>query len=116
MKSEIWQKFLRTAKWEQEWQALRYTKPGGQQTIKALRSRSGEEAESWEAKAELIKEEAFPKPIKGLEWRAQREGGEMHQMISDEDIQKAVCDQSVQSTPGLNRLEFKAIRLLWKWD
>jgi hypothetical protein len=46
---------------------LRYTTPGGQQTTKALKSRDAVVAESWEDKAELIKEEAFPKPLKGPE-------------------------------------------------
>jgi len=85
-KTKMWQKFLSSATRDQVWQALRYTKPGGQQTMKALRSRSGEVAESWEEKAKLIKEEAFPKPLKGVERKAQEEGGEMWKMITDEDI------------------------------
>jgi len=63
---------------------------------KALRSRSGEVAESWEEKAELIKEEAFPKPLKGVERKAQEEGGEMRKKITDEDIREALFNQSVQ--------------------
>jgi hypothetical protein len=30
--------------------------------------------------------------MKGVEWRAQRDGGEMHEKICDEDIRKAVYD------------------------
>jgi len=37
-------------------------------------------------KAELIKEEAFPKPLKGVERKAQEKGGEMWKKITDEDI------------------------------
>jgi len=33
--------------------------------------------ESWEDKPKLIKEEAFPKPLKGVERTAKEEGGEM---------------------------------------
>jgi len=58
----MFQKFLSSAMRDQVWQALRYKKPGGQQTTKALRSRRGGVVESWEGKAELIKEELFPKP------------------------------------------------------
>jgi len=58
-KTEMWRKFLTSATRDQVWPALRYTKPGGQPTTKALRSRSREVAESWEEKVELIKEEAF---------------------------------------------------------
>jgi len=74
-KTKMWQEFLSAATTDQVWQALRYTKPGGQQTTKALKSRDGGVAESWEDKAELIIEEAFPKPLKGVERKAQEEGG-----------------------------------------
>jgi len=73
-------------------------------------------AESWENKAELIKEEAFPKPLKGVERKAQEEGGGMWKTITDEDIRLALFDQSVKKAPGPDRLGFKAIRLLWEWD
>jgi len=115
-KTETWRKFLTSATRDQVWQALRYTKPGGQQTTKALRSRSGEVAESWEEKAELIKEEAFPKPLMGVERKAQEVGGEMWKKITDEDIREALFNQSVQKAPGPDRLGFKVIRLLWGWD
>jgi len=115
-KTKMWQDFLSLAMKDQVWQALRYTKPGGQQTTKALKSMDGVVAESWEDKAELIKEEAFPKPLKGVERKAQEEGGEMWKKITDEDIQLALFDQSVKKAPGPDRLGFKAIRLLWEWD
>jgi len=80
---------------------------------KSLRSRNGVVAESWEEPAALIKEEAFPKPLKRVERKAQEEGGEMWKKITDEDIQEALFCQSVQKPPGPDRLGFKAIRLLW---
>jgi len=115
-KTEMWKKFFTSATKDQVWQALRYMKPGGQQTTKALRSRSGEVAESLEEKAELIKEEVFPKPLKGVERKAQEERGEIWKKITDEDIREALFNQSVQKAPGPDRLGFKAIRLLWEWD
>jgi hypothetical protein len=115
-KTKMWQEFLSSATKDQVWQALRYTKPGGQQTTKALKSRDGVVAESWEDKAELIKEEAFPKPLKGVERKAQEEGGGMWKTITDEDIRLALFDQSVKKAPGPDRLGFKAMRLLWEWD
>ena len=115
-KTEMWRKFSTPATRDQVWQALRYTKPGGQQTTKALRSRIWEVAESWEEKAELIKEEAFPKPLKGVERKAHEEGGEMWKKITDEDIREALLNQLVQKATGPDRLSFKAIRLLWDWD
>jgi hypothetical protein len=90
---------------------LRYTKPGGQQTTKTLKSRTGEVAESWESKAELIKEEAFPKPLKGMERKAREEGGEMWKNITNEDVREVLFDQSVKKAPGPDRLWFEAIQL-----
>ena len=115
-KTKMWQDFLSSATRDQIWQALRYTKPGGQQTTKALKSSDGVVAESWDDKAELIKEKAFPKPLKGVERKAQDEGGGMWRKITDEDIRLALFDQSVKKAPGPDRLGFKAMRLLWEWD
>jgi hypothetical protein len=64
----------------------------------------------------LIKEEAFPKPLKGVERKAQEKGGGTWKIITDEDIREALFDQSVKKTPGLDRLGFNAIQLLWDWD
>jgi len=115
-KTEMWRKFLTSPTRDQIWQVLRYMKPGGEQTTKALRSRSGVVAESWEEKAELIKEEAFPKPLKGVERKAQEEGGEMWKTMTDQDIREALFSQSIQKAPGPDRLGFQAIRLLWDGD
>jgi ribonuclease HI len=115
-KKKMWQEFLSSATRDQVWQALRYTKPGGQQTTKALKSKGGVVAESWEDKAELIKEEAFPKPLKGVDRKAQEEGGGMWKTITEEDIRLALFDQSVKKAPGPDRLGFKEMRLLWEWD
>jgi hypothetical protein len=108
-KMKMWQAFLQSTTSDQVWQALRYTKPGGQQTTKTLKSRTGEVAESWHQTAEFIKEEAFPKPLKGMEKKTKEEGGEMWKMINDEDVRLAVFDQSVKKAHGLNRLGIKAI-------
>jgi len=71
-------------------------------------------AESWVDEAELIKAEAFPKPLKGVERKDQEEGGRMWKKITVEDIQLALFDQSVKKAPGPDRLGFKAVRLLWE--
>jgi len=80
-------KFLHSALGDQGCQVLRFMKPGGQQTTKTLKPRSGAVAESWEEKAELIQEEAFPKPLNGVESKAQEKGGEMWKRITEENIQ-----------------------------
>ena len=54
--------------------------------------------------------------MKGVERKAQKEGGEVCEKITDEEIREAVFNQSVQKAPGPDRLGFKPIRLLWDWD
>jgi hypothetical protein len=54
--------------------------------------------------------------LKGVEWRARKEGGEMHKEMMDQDIRKAVYDPLTNTAPGPNRLRFQAIQLLWEWD
>jgi hypothetical protein len=36
--------------------------------------------------------------------------------IIEEDIEKALYKQSIKKAPGPDKLNFKALRLLWSWD
>jgi hypothetical protein len=36
--------------------------------------------------------------------------------ITEEDIEKALLEQSIKKALRLDKLNFKAIRLLWSWD
>jgi len=83
--------------------------PGGQQTTKTLMSREGEVTESWEIKTELIKEKAFPKPLKDVQKKTKVQGGEMGKKITKNEIREELCDQSVMKAPGPDRLGFMAI-------
>ena len=90
-------------------QALRYRKQGGQPTTKDVKSSSWVVAQSWKEKAELIKEDEFPKPSKGVQRKAQEMGGELWKRITEENIPKALFSQSVKKVPSPHRLQFKAI-------
>jgi len=65
---------------------LRYTNPGGKQTIKTLRSRAREVAEPCHPKAQLIKEEACLIRLKGVEKSAKEERGGRGKKLTDDDI------------------------------
>jgi hypothetical protein len=65
---------------------------GGQQMTNALKSGERVVAESWEDKTELIKKEAFSRPLKGVEYKAQKQGQGMWKKITDEDILVALFD------------------------
>jgi hypothetical protein len=36
--------------------------------------------------------------------------------ITEEDIEKALFEQSIKKALGPDKLNFKALRLLWSWD
>jgi hypothetical protein len=36
--------------------------------------------------------------------------------ITDEDIEKTLFEQSIKKAPEPDKLNFKALRLLWSWD
>jgi hypothetical protein len=36
--------------------------------------------------------------------------------ITEKDIEKALFKQFIKKASGLNKLNFKALRLLWSWD
>jgi hypothetical protein len=40
----------------------------------------------------------------------------INSFIIEEDIEKALFEQSIKKAPGLDKLNFKALRLLWSWD
>jgi ribonuclease HI len=40
----------------------------------------------------------------------------MHQTVDEERVRQALFGQSVKKAPGIDKLNFQALRLLWKWD
>jgi hypothetical protein len=40
----------------------------------------------------------------------------MHKQVTPEVVQRALFSQAVQKAPGVDRLNFRALRLLWSWD
>lgn len=87
-------------------------KPGSQQTTQTLKPRCVEMAESREENAELLRAEVFPKTLKGTEWNAKGEGGEMWKNNTEEAMRKALFNQSVHSSPVPERLKINAFRPL----
>jgi len=39
-----------------------------------------------------------------------------HDQVNEEIVKHALLHQAVQKAPGIDRLDFRALRLLWDWD
>jgi hypothetical protein len=84
----------------------------------AIKAANGTVATTIEEKEAVFFKSAFPGPIEGL-----TENPPISiQPISDNiairyiDIEEALFNQSTKKASGPNRLNFKALRLLWQWD
>lgn len=85
-------------------------------TTPALRGPNNKIAVTKQAKEALVRAHAFPKPpsYPGRELRPSQ--GVAHTRITEELVHAALFCQSPMKAPGPDKLDFKAIRLLWSWD
>jgi hypothetical protein len=98
------------------WWALKYTGKQGELTVKALQKREAGLATSWDENAELITEVGFLNPLPGMKKKAREEGGETHLEIKEEQVKEAIYTQSIKKALGPDKINFKIISLVWKWD
>jgi ribonuclease HI len=49
---------------------------------------------------------AYDNPLRGI----------MHQQVTTEVVQRALFSQAIKKAPGVDRINFRALRLLWSWD
>src|SRR6267378_4077628 len=97
------------------WKALRYASPRTMCTTPALKGLLGRVAVSTEEKEALIREDMFP-PRPGGGAQPYVPPGTAHQHVGEAQVYDALFTQAVQKAPGIDRLNFRAMRLLWRWD
>ena len=97
------------------WQALKYTKPRIATTTPTLHGPEGQLASSIDKKETLIRETTFPQ-ARGDNQEVEIPQGSWHSQIVEELVRQALFHQAVQKAPGIDRLNFRALRLLWEWD
>jgi hypothetical protein len=128
-KREAWEHFLEgvlptddeaqsTADSERCWRALRYSKPQTPSYIPAIKKSPDDGqlrgiAASAEEKEDVFMRQAFPR----------QETIDDETFIPDttarvgaREVQEALFAQSVKRAPGIDKLGFRALRLLWLWD
>ena len=67
-------------------------------------------------KERMVRAKVFPKPPQLTVLEVILGQGNTHRIIINEDIRKVLFDQSIKKAPGPTKLNFKAMRLLWRWD
>ena len=97
------------------WQALGFTKPSSATTTPTLHGPQEQVASSITEKEALIREVMFP-PTPGEGQETDVAHGTWHTQVDEERVKQALFHQAVQKAPGIDKLNFRALRLLWEWD
>ena len=97
------------------WRALGFTKPSPATTTPTLHGPREQVACSTAEKEALIREVMFP-PTPGEGQETDTAQGTWHTRIDEEMVKQSLFHQAVQKAPGIEKLNFRALRLLWGWD
>jgi hypothetical protein len=101
------------------WIALKYTSSRASSTTSAMKDANGEFITTIEEKEAIFRKMAFPDPIaSSINIPISRDSSinAISSFITEEDIEKALFEQSIKKALGPDKLNFKALRLLWSWD
>ena len=90
-------------------------KPRTATTTPTLHGPQGQLASSIDEKKTLIQETAFPQ-APGDNQEVVIPQGSWHSQVNEELVRQALFYQAVQKAPGIDQLNFQALRLLWEWD
>jgi hypothetical protein len=83
--------------------------------VEALTNSEGKQANTSLEKEEMLRHESFP-PNYDDQYYELPPAGSSHTHVTDHAVECALYSRSVKKAPGLHKLLFGAIRLLWKWD
>src|SRR5699024_482361 len=97
------------------WQAWNYIKPRTTTTTPTLHGPQGQHASSSDGQETVVRETAFPQ-APGDNQEVEIPQGSWHSQVDEELVRQALFHQAVQKAPGIDRLNFRALRLLWEWD
>jgi len=83
--------------------------------VEASTDSEGKEANTSLENEEMLRGESFP-PNDDNQHYEPPPAGSAHTCVTEQAVERALFSQSVKKAPGLDKLSFGAIRLLWKWD
>ena len=98
------------------WTALKYTSPRTLSITPTVKKSNEKVVITLEQKEELFLESQFPKiQANDIPKPIIPQNGGIN-LIIDQIIKDTLLSQSIKKTSEPDRLNFKAIRLLWEWD
>lgn len=98
------------------WTVLRYTKSWTSPVTPALQDPEGGIATTFEEKEEMIRRVMFPAPLGGNQRLIFQKEGRSYLKVNNAVVQRALFYQSTKKAPGPDKMNFLALRFLWKWD
>jgi len=84
-------------------------------TMEALTDRDGKQVNTIAEKEEMLRRESFPPSEYDKSFELPH-AGQAHQSVTEQAVGRAQFSQFVKKAPGQDKLSFRAVRLLWKWD
>jgi len=83
--------------------------------MQALTDRDGKQANTSFEKEEMLRHGSFA-PSDGDQCYDLPPAGSEHTRVTEQAVERAIFSESLQKAPGQDKLSFRAIRRLWKWD
>jgi hypothetical protein len=84
-------------------------------TVEALIDREGKQANTATEGEEMLRRDSFPLNNDN-QYDELTIAGSTYTSVTEQVVERALVSQSVKKGPGLDKLSFGAIRLLWRWD
>jgi hypothetical protein len=97
------------------WRPAEFANPRAGRTVEALMDRAGRQANTATEKEQKLRHRFFTPNDNDQYYKLPPVGG-THTRITEQGVERALYSQLVKKAPGLDKLSFGAIRLLWKWD
>jgi hypothetical protein len=114
-KRKMWGDYLQNLRGAERWRVARYADPRACMTVEALTDRDGKQANTSLEKEGMLRHESFP-PNGGDQDYGLPPAGSAYTRVTEQAVDRAIFSQSVKKAPGLDKLSFCAIPLLWKLD
>jgi len=109
----MWGDYLQNLRGAKVWREVRYANPRAGTTLEDLTNKDGNIPNRSFEKEEILWHEYIP-PNNGDQHYKLPPARSAHNLLTELAVERALYSQSFKNDPGLEKLSFGAIRLLWK--
>jgi hypothetical protein len=97
------------------WRSAKFSNTRAGTTMEALTDGDGKQPNTIAKKEEMLRRESFP-PNEYDQYFKLPPAGQAHQSVAEQAVEIALFLLSVITAPSPDKLSFRAVRLLWKWN